>query len=99
MWHPDIWTDLEGLLGESETPALDFKRTIGSNEELAKDIAAMTANGGLLVYGVDEDESTCAATDLLPFPIAAGVEEKLAPGHRNTHLPCPRHTGPRDPEP
>jgi hypothetical protein len=77
MWHPGIWTDLEGLLGESETPALDFKRTIGSNEELAKDIAAMTVNGGLLIYGVDEDESTCAATDLLPFPIA-GVEEKLA---------------------
>lgn len=76
MWHPSTWSDLEGLLGEAESPALDFKRKFGSNEELAKDIAAMTVNGGLLIYGVDEDKPTRVATELLPFPIAT-VEEKL----------------------
>ncbi|MGD1057218.1 MAG: ATP-binding protein [Solirubrobacteraceae bacterium] len=76
MWHPASWRDLEALLGATETHSLDFKREIGSNEELAKDIAAMTVDGGVLVYGVDEDKETCVATDIVPFAIA-GVEEKL----------------------
>jgi hypothetical protein len=76
MWHPTTWKELEGLLGEPESSSLDFKRQVGKNEEIAKDIAAMTVNGGVLLYGVDEDKETCVATALLPVPIA-GVEEKL----------------------
>jgi hypothetical protein len=76
MWYPRSWSELQALLGESEGPSIDFKSRLGSNEELAKDIAAMTVNGGLLLYGIDEDKETCVATELLPFPIA-GIEEKI----------------------
>lgn len=76
MWCPASWDQLTGLLGETESPSLDFKRALGSNEEIAKDITAMTVNGGVLLYGVDEDKRTCVATELVPIPIA-GVEERL----------------------
>jgi hypothetical protein len=76
MWCPASWDQLNRLLGEAESPSLDFKRALGNNEEIAKDIAAMTVNGGVLLYGVDEDKATCVATELVPFPIA-GVEERL----------------------
>ncbi len=72
----DIVDQLTGLLGEAESPSLDFKRALGKNDEIAKDITAMTVNGGVLLYGVDEDKGTCVATELLPFSIA-GVEERL----------------------
>lgn len=76
MWRPATWKDFEALIGEAETPSLDFKRALGKNEELAKDIAAMSVNGGVLAYGVDEDKETCVASSLMPFPLA-GVEEKI----------------------
>ncbi|MGO9319330.1 MAG: helix-turn-helix domain-containing protein [Solirubrobacteraceae bacterium] len=78
MWRPSSWTDLEGLVGVAEeTPSLDFKRELGkNNEETAKDIAAMTVNEGVLLYGVDEDRKTRVATDITTVPLA-GVEEKL----------------------
>jgi hypothetical protein len=76
MWCPTSWDQLTELLGEAESSSLDFKRVLGKNEEIAKDIAAMTVNGGVLLYGVDEDKGTCVATELAPFPIA-GIEERL----------------------
>jgi hypothetical protein len=77
MWYPKTWSELEGVLGEGESSSLDFKRALSKqNEEIAKDIAAMTVNGGLLLYGVDEDKKTRVATELVPFPVA-GVAEKL----------------------
>src|SRR5919206_3154971 len=38
-----------------ESPGLDFKRALSSkNEDIAKDIAAMTVNGGVLPCAVEE---------------------------------------------
>lgn len=75
MWRPTVWSDVEALLGDAEeTITLDFKRELTSNVETAKDIAAMTVSGGVIVYGVDEDESRASAIVELPL---SGVEEKL----------------------
>ena len=77
MWAPRTWAEIEGLIGQAaETGSLDFKREFGKGEEIAKDIAAMTINGGVLVYGVDEDQDTRLATDVKKFPLG-GVEEKM----------------------
>jgi hypothetical protein len=42
----------EGLY---ESPGLDGKREPSSTTEIAKDVAAMANDGGVLIYGVDED--------------------------------------------
>ncbi len=78
MWRPSSWTEIDGLVGVAEErPSLEFKREVGrNNEETAKDIAAMTVNEGVLLYGVDEDRSTCVATGITPVPLF-GVEEKI----------------------
>jgi hypothetical protein len=61
MWVPENLEQLEqavtsGTLEEKHD--FDAKRELpSSNKELAKDIAAMTTDGGLLVYGVAEDEN------------------------------------------
>ncbi len=61
MWVPENLEQLEqavtsGALEEKHD--FDAKRELpSSNKELAKDIAAMTTDGGLLVYGVAEDEN------------------------------------------
>ncbi len=59
MWTP---ADIEQFQAAVESGALeekhdfDAKRQLpDNNKELAKDIAAMTTDGGLLVYGVGED--------------------------------------------
>lgn len=64
MKGPATWQDIEGLLAGrvEEVDSLDFKRELGSrNSETAKDIAAMTVDGGVIVIGVDEDETSRAA--------------------------------------
>jgi hypothetical protein len=61
MWVPKDLQDFteaveNGLLEEKHD--FDAKRELpGSGKELAKDIAAMTTDGGSLVYGVAEDDS------------------------------------------
>lgn len=78
MWRPGSWSELEALLGQAEeSPSLDFKRQLaGENAELAKDLAAMTVNGGVLLYGVDENRETGLASELRPFALR-GVQERL----------------------
>jgi hypothetical protein len=78
MWSPQTWHELENLIGVAEeSSGLDFKGDApGEPREVAKDIAAMAANGGVLVYGVEEDKDTAVATAISPFPIR-GVEERL----------------------
>jgi hypothetical protein len=61
MWVPGNLEQLEqavtsGALEEKHD--FDAKRELPtSNKELAKDIAAMTTDGGLLVYGIAEDDN------------------------------------------
>lgn len=77
MWHPTNWSDIEALLGQAEeSSTLDFKRELGSSSEIAKDLAAMALNGGVLVYGVEEDKTTGIAVGIAPVPLKQ-VEERL----------------------
>ncbi len=64
MWVPSSEAELlaalrEGLLRES--PTFDAKEALprpGKNKDLAKDICAMTVDGGVLLYGVGGDDPT-----------------------------------------
>jgi Putative DNA-binding domain len=77
MWRPETWADLESLLGQAEeTSTLDFKGEFGSTKEMAKDIAAMTVNGGTILYGVAENRETRVATELQPQALK-GAEERI----------------------
>jgi len=59
MWRPKTWAEVEALKGQAEeTSRLDFKRDVTRNPETTKDIAAMTVDRGVLVYGVAEDEAS-----------------------------------------
>ena len=61
MWRPRTIEEFEQAVNEGvlqEKHDFDAKRELpSSGKELAKDIAAMTTDGGLLVYGVGEDEN------------------------------------------
>lgn len=77
MWFPNTWDSVEGLKGfAAETSSLDFKRQLGTPEDIATDIAAMTVNGGTLLYGIAEDKKTVVASELVPVQLA-GAEERL----------------------
>jgi predicted HTH transcriptional regulator len=78
VWYPKTWPEVQALIDQAvETSSLDFKRSIAThNEELAKDIAAMTLDGGVLLYGVDEDRKTTLAKEITPVEIG-GVEIRL----------------------
>jgi hypothetical protein len=77
MWRPESWAALEALVGQAEeTSALDFKREFGSSKETAKDIAAMSVNGGTILYGVDEDPASGVVSELTPVALK-GAEERL----------------------
>jgi hypothetical protein len=64
MWVPRRWEAIDALIGTAqESGTLDFKRglppaTQPANEEVAKDIAAMSVAGGVIVYGIAEDPQT-----------------------------------------
>lgn len=60
MWIPKTAAEIEQLVSSGkmfESEVLDAKeRVSGDNLEIAKDIAAMSTNGGVIIYGVGEDE-------------------------------------------
>jgi predicted HTH transcriptional regulator len=60
MWIPKDEEEIRNaLLNHSieEGPSFDVKREIPkSNAEIAKDISAMAIDGGVLIYGIGEDE-------------------------------------------
>jgi hypothetical protein len=76
VWHPRSCTDLEAAIGSvGEGPQLDFKEAISTkSDEIAKDIAAMTIHGGVLVYGVAEKDGFASA--LAPVPLK-GARERI----------------------
>jgi hypothetical protein len=77
MWRPSDFSEITAMIGSAtETPSLDFKRELTTNSrELAKDIAAMTIDGGVLLYGVDEDSSGVATA--VPKIALGGAEERV----------------------
>jgi hypothetical protein len=57
-----------------ETVIFDAKKEISAkNQEIAKDIASMANEGGIIIYGIGEDENK-RLTMLNPIPIAGQME-------------------------
>jgi hypothetical protein len=92
------------LIGQAEeTASLDFKKELSKNPELAKDVAAMTVNGGVLIYGVEEDQKTRIAMAIHKFALG-GIEERIrqtigsrvAPVPEIDVLPVTEKAGDRD---
>lgn len=81
MWVPESIDELharlrDGTLQESTT--FDGKRELGSNNaSIAVDLCAMTVQGGVIVYGVDENDAGTALTQPAPIPLS-GVRERVA---------------------
>jgi hypothetical protein len=79
VWIPESAAALEAAISEGgleETPSQDFKEALPakkSNVDLALDVCAMTVDGGVLVYGVGEDENK-RPTRLAPFELPGAAE-------------------------
>lgn len=78
MWLPKTEAEIvnvinSGILEESD--AFDAKEELSKNQEIAKDVAAMANNGGVIIYGIGEDERG-RVTRLTPIPIQ-GVAERI----------------------
>lgn len=81
MWIPASEDELLGALADGvvrESPYFDAKEALpraGKNKDLAKDICAMTVDGGVLLYGVGGGDPT-RPTKACPFELA-GVAERI----------------------
>lgn len=82
MWIPQSADELEAAVESrnvSESETLDFKRELPAstkkNVDLACDVAAMSTDGGVIIYGVAEDEEG-DPTGVAPFALS-GVEERV----------------------
>jgi hypothetical protein len=71
----------------SEAADLDFKRQLSSNNDISKDIAAMTLLGGAIAYGIDED-TQARASAVTKIPLTA-VPEKIQLLVNTTIAPVP----------
>lgn len=63
MWIPRTWAHLELAIGvQIESDRLDFKSALPPSKkirDLAKDAAAMSVAGGVLVIGISRDRWRC----------------------------------------
>jgi hypothetical protein len=77
MWVPKTEEEIINAVTSralEEGPNFDAKRELpGNNQEIAKDIAAMANDGGVLIYGIGEDEHG-RVTVLNPIPLAGQAE-------------------------
>lgn len=77
MWQPRDYEDIEAAVGVvAESPELDFKRELSKPANIAKDIAAMSLQGGVIAYGVDEADETTVASEVTPISLRQ-VPEKI----------------------
>lgn len=79
MWPPTTSSELESLIRAGrlvETAAFDAKEKLPTSKELAKDIAAMATEGGIIVIGVGEDANK-RLTRECPIRLA-GAKETVA---------------------
>jgi hypothetical protein len=94
MWIPATVEELEHAVREGavpETAVVDFKEALPiakKNHDLAVDIGAMTTDGGVLIYGVGEDEHR-RPTVLAPIELA-GARERIAQVAQTSILPPPQ---------
>jgi len=79
MWVPTSEAQIEQAISDGllrEGPSFDAKAELpraGRNKDLAKDICAMTIEGGVLLYGVGGDDST-RPDRLAPIGLAGAAE-------------------------
>lgn len=79
MWRPRTESEIQAGIDNGvtrETSSFDAKRQLpptGRNKDLAKDICAMTVNGGVLLYGLDGDDPT-RPDRREPFDLAGSAE-------------------------
>jgi hypothetical protein len=82
MWVPSTAQEVEDAVNTGnveESPSIDAKvelPTSKKNIEIAKDVAAMATDGGVLIYGVGEDEND-AVSVLRPIELR-GVPERIS---------------------
>lgn len=59
MTEPETWADILMLVEAQieESASLDFKLEPGPNNSIAKDVAAMTVDGGVILIGIAEKDS------------------------------------------
>jgi hypothetical protein len=92
MWKPKDIEEFESAVTAGaleERHDFDAKRQLPtSGKELAKDIAAMTTDGGCLVYGVGEDENDQPRL-LEPLELA-GARERIDQVAQHSISPSPR---------
>jgi Putative DNA-binding domain len=76
VWKPSSYSDVEAAIGVIvESPELDFKRELSKPTDIAKDIAAMSVQGGVIAYGIDEDAQSVAG-EITPIQLHQ-VPEKI----------------------
>src|SRR5690348_12608654 len=79
MWIPASAEEIEAAARAGdlqETASFDGKRGLpptNKNRDVAVDIAAMTTEGGVIVYGLGEDQGK-RLTILAPFALAGAAE-------------------------
>ena len=79
MWRPRTEAEIQAGIDNGitrETSSFDAKRQLPPsrrNKDLAKDICAMTVDGGVLLYGLDGDDPT-RPDGLEPFDVAGSAE-------------------------
>jgi len=78
MWLPKTEAEIvnvinSGILEESDS--FDAKEELSKNQEIAKDVAAMANNGGVIIYGMGEDERG-RVTRLTPI-LLQGLAERV----------------------
>lgn len=92
MWRPTDIQQFEAAVADGaleEKHDFDAKRQLPvSGKELAKDIAAMTTDGGALVYGIEEDEGNRPRI-LTPVELS-GARERIDQIAQNSIFPSPR---------
>lgn len=76
MWIPRDEAELlaavtAGVL--EENASFDAKQEVGKNEEIAKDIAAMANDGGVIIYGIAEDQNK---RPTIPHPIVLAYQRE-----------------------
>jgi Schlafen, AlbA_2 len=77
VWRPKSFADLDAVVGAvAESTDLDFKRQLSKPSDIAKDIAAMSIQGGVIAYGIEEDPETSVASAITPIPLHQ-VPEKI----------------------
>lgn len=103
MWIPGAEADIEQAIASGtlvETLTFDAKALPGKTKDIAKDIAAMAVDGGVIVYGVAEDENK-RPTRLAPFPLAGAAEriDQIARSSISEPITCQIHTLPSKDDP